>query len=516
MKTKWTLLVVGSASGVVLATALAHSADLQPMLVTSVTGTLHIQQKLPCQGFADKTTPVTQGRLEITPAEGIDVAGGKFFALTRMNIAFAPFSVSGSCHGFGETRTYTAVSVQLGKSAQFTATAAGGGVFNVAIPKEDFLIYEGAIADGTFERGYKHPKEDVTGTIDFTLGVVTMHAVVGTTVHFEGGCVPLAGCAIKEDDDGTLTADLSGTIVLPDSDDDGVPDAHDNCRFVPNPNQVRIPTPVINPPPRVTLASCADGRIGTPSAADVCDGGAITLTNNAPQVFSLGGNVVAWEARDSQNRVATTTQNVTVIDTTPPIYSFIPPDFTLNSCGRVALGRPIATDDCAGRVIFTNNAPASFGVGTTPVTWTASDVSGNRTLATQMITVHDTVPPAVACTPAGNPNDDDRGRGNDRDRDGDRDRDNDRDDIDHGFFRVSSSDACSAAPIQLGHFTLAQGEIVKITRTRRPGVVHVGDVGRRHVRHFRVGPGENVIIAADGSGNIGGASCVAPHDHHRD
>src|SRR5882672_4252070 len=131
MKTKWTLLVVGSASGIVLAAALAHTADLQPMIVTSVTGTLHIQQKLPCQGSADKKTPVIDGRLEMTPAQGIDVAGGKFFALTRMNISFAPFSVSGSCLGVSEKRTYTAVSVQLGKAAQFTATAAGGGVYNV-------------------------------------------------------------------------------------------------------------------------------------------------------------------------------------------------------------------------------------------------------------------------------------------------------------------------------------------------------------------------------------------------
>jgi hypothetical protein len=150
---------------------------------------------------------------------------------------------------------------------------------------------------------------------------------------------------------------------------------------------------------------------------------------------------------------------------------------------------------------FTNNAPASFGAGTTPVTWTASDVSGNHTLATQMITVHDTVPPEVACAPAENPNDDDRGNGRDRDND------NDRDDIDHGFFRVSSTDACSAAPISLGNFTLAQGEIVKITRRHRPGVTLVGDLGRRHVRHFRVGPGENMIAAADASGNVARAVC---------
>ena len=106
------------------------------------------------------------------------------------------------------------------------------------------------------------------------------------------------------------------------------------------------------------------------------------------------------------------------------------------------------------------------------------------------------------------PNEDDY-RGHDRDE-GNRDH---HEDIDDGFFRVSSHDACTASPpIRLGGFTLAQEEVVKITRTHRPGVTRLGDVGRRHVKHFLVGPGQNVIKAADGSGNAGSASCVVPHD----
>lgn len=76
-------------------------------------------------------------------------------------------------------------------------------------------------------------------------------------------------CAIKEDDDGTITADLSGTVVLPDSDGDGVPDASDNCPFVQNPNQIQVP-PTIFAPAGLTVGSCAEShRIGAATAADV-------------------------------------------------------------------------------------------------------------------------------------------------------------------------------------------------------------------------------------------------------
>jgi len=322
MKTKLMLLLFGSAIGIAWAAARAHGADLQPMIVTDLTGELRIVQNLPldCSALV-KTTPVSNGRLELSPAEGVDVPGGKLFALTRANVTFAPFTIHGSCHGESDTRNYTAVSVQLAKVVSFTATPAGGGVYNVAIPKGDFLIYEAATVDGKAETGYKQPIEDVTGTIDLTLGIVTMRAVVGTKIHLEAGCVPGVGCLFSEDDTGTLTATLAGTIVFPDTDGDGVPDRTDNCRFVPNPDQSPVPTPTITAPPGVTLASCVDHHIGVAKAADVCDGGPVTITNNAPAVFAAGANLVTWSAEDTKSRIATATQIVTVVEAIPPTVS---------------------------------------------------------------------------------------------------------------------------------------------------------------------------------------------------
>ncbi|HMP76412.1 MAG TPA: HYR domain-containing protein [Kiritimatiellia bacterium] len=62
----------------------------------------------------------------------------------------------------------------------------------------------------------------------------------------------------------------------------------------------------------------------------------------------------------------------------------------------VALGQPVATDNC-GVALVTNDAPASYPVGVTYVTWIATDYAGNQGSCTQRVTVLDTELPAITC-----------------------------------------------------------------------------------------------------------------------
>jgi hypothetical protein len=481
MRTQFTLrLIAATLTAVVLC---ATPAAGQPMIVTNLTGDLHVQQEIPCVDDVDLTTPVTGGRIELSPAAGFDVPGGKLFMLTRADVTFEGFSVHRSCLTIDRTRTYNAIGVQLARAVSFTAVAVGPGVFAVTIPKDDFIFYESSIVNGSHESGYKTAGEDVTGTIDLVTRTVQLQAVVTQTVHFEAGCTPL-GCVVNGDGDGVLTATISGNIVLPDSDGDGVPDLDDNCRLTPNPDQAPVPTPVITAPADFTIASCADHQIGAAAATDVCDAGPVTVTNDAPATFAIGANTVTWTAADAISRTATDAQIVTVVDATAPAFTSVPLDLTLNNCVAADIGRPTATDDCAGAVSFTNDAPPIFPVGPTVVTWTATDVSGNDTTATQTVTVTDTVPPTVACVPDGPPG---------------------------HTFRVVAIDACTSAPLVfLGSFTLAHGERIKITETGQSGVRLVNVIG--DIKHFHVGKGEGVITASDGSANVASAACDRKHD----
>ena len=123
----------------------------------------------------------------------------------------------------------------------------GRTCFAFTIPAADVLLYEAATVNGGPEDGYQNPRDPVTGTINYGAGTVQMHVVVATKIDVD----PFG------DFDGDLTADLSGTINLPDADGDGVPNASDNCPLVANPDQSPVASPLVRAPAGATLNSCA-------------------------------------------------------------------------------------------------------------------------------------------------------------------------------------------------------------------------------------------------------------------
>ncbi len=489
MKTKWTLLLLVGMSVIAPALASAQATDLSPMLLHGVTGNLHIHQSTPfgCPGL-DGDVPIIGEWFEIAPAEGRDLGGGnRGFLLKRGTVRINPFSVHYSCLGHDENDDYTAMSIELAQTVPFEAVPSGPDRFSFSIPAGDVLLYETATLNGGSDNGYRNPRDPVTGTIDFAAGTVQMQVVVATRFHVD----------VLGDFDGALTADMSGTIGLPDADHDGVADASDNCPLVPNADQSPVVSPLIRAPESATLDSCLATGIGQPTAADVCFDGPLSVTNDTPSPYPLGSTLVTWAAEDGHGHLETDTQTVTVVDTTPPMFTSVPPDVSMNNCGPANLGLPTATDDCGGSPTFTNDAPPKFFVGPTTVTWTATDISGNHATATQTVSVVDTVPPHVACVPISDPHDR-----------------HDRHDTDDGFFRVFSRDACTAAPIiRIGSYVLHNGETIKIEETRKPGVRLVGVLGRWRVKHLHVGRGQAIVTATDGSGNVSSDVCPIRHGH---
>ncbi|MEY4791264.1 MAG: hypothetical protein RIT34_71 [Bacteroidota bacterium] len=136
--------------------------------------------------------------------------------------------------------------------------------------------------------------------------------------------------------------------------------------------------------------------LGTPVVSDNCT--VASVTNNAPGLFPIGTTTVTWTVTDGAGNTATAIQLVNVVDQIAP-EATAPAHVTVNTnnfCDAtgVNLGTPEATDNCTIASIV-NDAPASFPIGTTVVTWTITDATGNFTTVTQNVTVVDTEAPVV-------------------------------------------------------------------------------------------------------------------------
>ncbi|MGH9909188.1 MAG: HYR domain-containing protein, partial [Nitrososphaerales archaeon] len=136
-------------------------------------------------------------------------------------------------------------------------------------------------------------------------------------------------------------------------------------------------------------------ELGEATASDLLQ--VSSITNDAPSTFTLGETIVTWTVTDQSGNSVIGTQKVTIVDTTAPTI-VIPDDIIIEASSpdnnTVPLGSAKA-DDNVGVTTITNDAPASFAVGKTIVTWTATDSSGNIVNASQTVTVVDTTKPSV-------------------------------------------------------------------------------------------------------------------------
>jgi len=152
---------------------------------------------------------------------------------------------------------------------------------------------------------------------------------------------------------------------------------------------------------------------GTATATDNCDSSpTIVGTRSDGQPLSAtypkGTTTITWTATDhaSPANSSSCTQTITVEDHENPMIS-CPANITTgtdpNSCSAtVNPGTPTASDNCSSPTVAgvrsdgqALNAP--YPKGTTTITWTATDSSGNHSSCNQTITVNDTQPPVISC-----------------------------------------------------------------------------------------------------------------------
>ena len=136
-------------------------------------------------------------------------------------------------------------------------------------------------------------------------------------------------------------------------------------------------------------------EIGQANAHDIT--GISSIVHNAPNVFPLGSTLIAWTATDNYGNITTSYQKITVVDTTPPTV-ISPQDIVAEvidpTMNYIELEELDASDD-VGIESITNDKPITFPFGSTTVTWTVTDTSGNISQITQDVTLIDTTPPDV-------------------------------------------------------------------------------------------------------------------------
>ncbi|MCH3884967.1 DUF11 domain-containing protein [Tenacibaculum aquimarinum] len=137
------------------------------------------------------------------------------------------------------------------------------------------------------------------------------------------------------------------------------------------------------------------GTPTTPTTTDACDPATIngTTTTTFP-ITTLGTTVVTWTFTDASGNDTTANQNVIIQDTTAPVTPTIA-DETFECSGTPTT--PTTTDSCDPATIngtTTTTFPITT-LGTTVVTWTFTDASGNDTTANQNVIIQDTTAPVT-------------------------------------------------------------------------------------------------------------------------
>ena len=183
---------------------------------------------------------------------------------------------------------------------------------------------------------------------------------------------------------------------------------------------VDVSPPTITAPPAVNVTtgagatSCStfvsDATLGSATATDDAPGTVSVTRTGVPDgnSFPKGITTITYTATDAAGNTASATQTVTVVDDTPPVIT-APADVSVSTDPGLAtalvsdavLGAASAADNCPGLTLSRGGVPSGnlFPAGTTTITYTATDASGNTASATQSVTVADTERPSITAPP---------------------------------------------------------------------------------------------------------------------
>jgi hypothetical protein len=271
-------------------------------------------------------------------------------------------------------------------------------------------------------------------------------------------------------------------------------------------------------PGEAPIANCKDVTVFTGPNGQSCavaasidngsfdpEGEPVLLNQDPPGPYPVGQTLVTLTVTSHHGKSATCSATVTVIDNTPPKIlcpENIVRSTDLGQCSAtVKYPPPIAGDNCSGVFVF-NDPPSGsvFPKGTTTVTATVIDASGNKASCTFTVTVTDVEAPFAECIPTTNPD------GKKVPTAGENPKSGQNPD---GFYQLGGGDNCDS-PAAIGIFIkdsasdfvagpFKHGDKVKITQA--PGVTpNQKKMAGVIVAHIQL-KGDALVYGVDSSGN---------------
>jgi hypothetical protein len=151
-------------------------------------------------------------------------------------------------------------------------------------------------------------------------------------------------------------------------------------------------------------------NVVAPETNDICGVASVTndynYTADASDVYPVGTTTITWTVIDAAGNTATCTQNIIVTDNENPTITCAADQSQTADAGvceaAVIVIAPTTADNCAVATVEndyngTADASGTYPVGTTTVTWTVTDNSGNTAACSQDITVTDDELPTITC-----------------------------------------------------------------------------------------------------------------------
>lgn len=173
-----------------------------------------------------------------------------------------------------------------------------------------------------------------------------------------------------------------------------------SCSF--NVEVIGLP-PVAECPADITVSSDAGSCGAIVNFAAVDNTGipasTITYSHQPGSYFPLGATVVTATATNSVGS-SSCSFTITVNDTEAPVVT-CPANISVSNdagvCGAAVTYEAQASDNCSATITYSHASGSVFPIGSTTVTATATDPSGNSSSCSFVITVNDTEAPVVTC-----------------------------------------------------------------------------------------------------------------------